>query len=99
MHRFQMQNEKPSALLTNFSLASSLHQGTGLSSSNVTEFPFSSTQIVKGSDPICSVLNPSEFQIDPGTATRIGAAHVLFGAGTVTPVMTWRVKSILYNIV
>jgi hypothetical protein len=75
------------------------HQGTGLSSSNDTVVPFSGTQTVSGSDPICSVLYPSEFQRDPGTVTGMVAAQVLLRAVTVMPVMTLREKSMLYDMV
>lgn len=45
-----------------------------------------SAQIVSGSDPSCSVLNPFEDTTDPGTVTGIGAAHVPNGV-TVIPVI------------
>lgn len=55
--------------------------------------PVSSTQIVNGSDPICSVVNPWVSVTDPGTVTGIDEPQVLPLAVTVTPVMLPEVMS------
>lgn len=76
-----------------FSLPSTSHSATGCERVKETGDPVNSTQIVNGSDPICSVVNPWVSVTDPGTVTGIGAPQVFPLAETVTPVMLPEVTS------
>jgi hypothetical protein len=56
---------------------------------NVTALPLIFVQIVKGSEPIFSVVKPCVLVTLPGTVTGIGCGHVLPLVVTVTAVMVF----------
>ena len=59
----------------------------------VTGDPDIVTQIVRGSEPICSVVNPAVDVTEPGTVTGILAVHVLPVVVSVIPVIVFAVGS------